>query len=381
MPMQPTPPRQRGVATMFIALVLVILSLLIAYYGANSAIFDQRMAANHVRAKQAFLAAQAGVDRALAYMQAGGIDQNNDNVVDAVPLTALAAAGTPATYRAAFCAADAATGACPAAPGALACAAPTPLTRTQVFSCGWSDDNSAVHKITQVIAGTPATPNGNAPPAPLIALGNANLLVGGASIMNFFNDLNVWSGQSFLGQSNTGKSFIRNLATNPSPSAAFDYRNTGNSPACNNPPSGYVCSTQGSTTGHDVIEGDPNLAGLTSDTLFEASYGTTKTNFRDNVAGYRVDLTNTLANADSTSIASLSGKKNMSLWVEGNASIDGTIGTPTEPVVLIVNGNLSLGPTRSSTAWCSSPATFRPTARPRCSAHSPWVATPPPRAT
>lgn len=337
------PVNQRGVASMMVALVLVVLSLLVAYYGANSAIIDQRMAANHVRAKQAFVAAQAGLDRALAYMQVGGVDQNNDNIVDNVPITALAASGTPATYRASYCAENAVNIVCPVAPGNPVCGAPALFTRVQVVSCGWSDDNTAVHKITQLISGTPATPNGGSPPVPLVARGNADLLVGGASVLNYFNDLTVWSGQSFLGQSNTGKTFIRNIATNPSPSSSDSYRNTGNSPACNNPPTGYVCATQGATTGHDVIVGDPNLANLTVDQFFEANFSTTKSNFRDNVAGHRVDLTGTLANANSTSISSLTGKKNMALWVEGNGSIDGTIGTASEPVVLIVNGNLSLG--------------------------------------
>lgn len=335
--------RQLGFGTLVMSFVLLIVAVLIVYYSAATAINEQRLAANQVRTKQAFAAAQAGLDHALDYMKYGGIDRNNDGVADTITNLTLGTTNGPAKYRVSYCDTGSTPPPCPTTPAALTCTAPSSLTRVLVFSCGWSDDDSAIQKVTQVISGTPGTPSGGTPPVPLISLGTANLLVGGASILNYFNDLTSWSGATFLGQSNTGKTFVRDTSTNPTPSPTFDYRNVGNSPGCNNPPSGYVCSTQGSDIGHDVIEGDPNLASLTSDALFQASFGTTKANYRDYVAAWRVDLTGTLANPNSTNVSSLNGKSDMALWVQGNASIDGTIGTATKPVILIVDGNLSLG--------------------------------------
>lgn len=335
--------KQRGIGSLLMAVVLLVLSILLAYYAASGAITEQRLAANQVRTKQAFMAAQAGIEQALEYMKNGGADKNGDGQADALTAVTL---GGAATYRAAYCDAAITPPACPSAPGALTCTGPaaTSLTRLQVWSCGWSDDQSSVQRVTQHVIGTPATAGGSTPPVPLITLGSANLLVGGASILNYENDLTTWSGQSFQGQSNTGKTFIRDTSVYPVPDPNFNVRNVGNSPACNNPPTGYVCSTQGSTTGHDVIEADQNLASLGVNGLFSASFGTDQTTYRDNVASWRVNLTNnTVPNTNSTDINSIYGKKDTAIWVEGNGTIDGVVGSASAPVVLIVNGNLSLG--------------------------------------
>ena len=50
---------------------------------------------------------------------------------------------------------------------------------------------------------------------PLVTRGVTNFLTGGASVFNYFNDLTVWSGGSMLGQSNTGKTFIRDVVGHP----------------------------------------------------------------------------------------------------------------------------------------------------------------------
>ena len=65
--------------------------------------------------------------------------------------------------------------------------------------------------------------------------------------------------------------------------------------------------------------------------------------YRDTVATYKVDLNNTLTGEDSTSIGSITGKTDSVIWVEGNASGLGNIGTADHPVVLVVNGNLDFG--------------------------------------
>lgn len=335
--------KQRGIGSLLMAVVLLVLSILLAYYAASGAITEQRLAANQVRTKQAFMAAQAGIEQALEYMKNGGVDKNGNGQADALTAVTL---GGGAAYAVAYCDAAITPPACPAAPGALTCTGPaaTSLTRMQVWSCGWSDDQSSVQRVTQLVMGTPATAGGSSPPVPLITLGSANLLVGGASILNYENDLTTWSGQSFQGQSNTGKTFIRDTSVYPVPDPNFNVRNVGNSPACNNPPTGYVCSTQGSTTGHDVIEADQNLASMGVDGLFAASFGTNQTNYRDNVASWRVNLTNnTVPNTNSTNINSIYGKGDTAIWVEGNGTIDGVVGSANAPVVLIVNGNLSLG--------------------------------------
>lgn len=317
------------------------------------------MAANYVRAKQAAKAAQAGIDVAVDHVKTNGFPTaTGTHLLTSSPLVS---SGTSAVYKVALCPTTItnmlntinSTVPNPTPDdvdatflSSIGCTFPSAASLTpsmQALSIGWSDDETAVQIATQIIQGTPGTGGGKLPPLPLTARGNADLLVGGASIMNFFNDLTVWSGGTFFGQSMTGKSFVRNINTNPTPSSSFDYRNTGNSPACNNPPSGYVCSTQGSTTGHDVVQGDTNLSGLTVADLFQSNFQTTQENYRDTVAAHRIDLNNGLTNEHSTDINSAYGKKNTSIYVNGDVTIDGTIGEAGAPVILVVNGNLSLG--------------------------------------
>lgn len=351
----------RGYTTLIMSMVLLLLTVLVAYYASGSALLEQRMSANQMRSKQAFAAAQAGIEQALDYMKNGGICKTtacqgtavggaNATTPDVVTPASL---NSNAVYRVAYCSATVTPPACPTdvpTPNAFAasCTYPVSFTKVTAFSCGWSDDHAAVHRIVIGISGTPAIPAGKSPPAPLLSIGTANLLTGGATIMNYFNDLTVWSGANFLGQSMTGKTFIRDTVNYPTPVTSVDYRNTGSSPACNNPPTGYVCSTQGSTTGFDVIQGDTSLSTLTADTLFQGSFGTSQGTWRDTVAQYSIDLNHTLANPTSTDINSLysstinSNDSIKSIWIEGNASITGTVGSASNPKIIIVNGDLSL---------------------------------------
>jgi hypothetical protein len=55
-------------------MVLLFVVALVAAYTARNLVFDQRMSANHLRATQAFEAAEAGLDWALAMLNGGRID-------------------------------------------------------------------------------------------------------------------------------------------------------------------------------------------------------------------------------------------------------------------------------------------------------------------
>lgn len=355
------PLRQRGFTTLVTTLVLLLLTVLVAYYTAAGAIMEQRMAANQVRSKQALLAAQAGIDQALDHMKKGGICQTTAcqntatggaNATTPDLLTPVGFSASSSTYKVAYGSPTVALPVCPSSSSAAFPPAgftyPSTFEQVMIYSCGWSDDSTAVHRITVIAAGTRTQPS-NPNPVPLISLGTANLLTGGVSILNYFNDMTIWTGASMLGQSATGKTFIRDTTTAIVPDPTFNYRNTGNSPSCNNPPTGYVCSTKGSTIGLDVIQGDTNLSTLTVPQLFQGVMGAPEATWRDTVAAYRIDLTGTLTNADSTSISFLnsaafnSSDSNGSVWVEGSTSISGTVGSANAPKIIVINGDLTLG--------------------------------------
>lgn len=336
---------QRGVATIFVTIVLLLAVALISLYTINSAVMEQRLSANQVRAKQALAAANAGLDHALAYIRNGGLDHSNAGTVDTVTSNTLtSSSGTASYYKVAYRkSTESPTVSCPSAhtDSFSSDTTITDLTKVSAVACGWSDDDSAVQRIVQLLSATPAT--GGSISTPVITKGTTNLLTGGASVLNYFNDLTVWSGGSLLGQSNTGKTFIRDVATNPTASTSDNYRNTGNSPACNNPPVGYECSTQGSTLGHDTVGGDTNLSSLSAAGFFQYFMGQTPTNYRDNVATWVVDLNSTLTGENATSISSITNMTNNVIWVEGSTSLPGNVGTQAKPVVLVINGDLDLG--------------------------------------
>lgn len=334
-------------STLFIVLILLLLSSLVVFYASRTAISEQRVSGNEIRTKQAYAAAEAGANDALAKFAVGGVD------LTAIQTSTLYVSGQrPSYYQALYCSPAAYTGStAPSCPKAhttnISCTAPTTTeTRTPlIFACGWSDDDLAVIRILQKASGTPSTAGSIT--SPVVTKGATNLLVGGASIFNYFNDLTVWAGGDVPIQSNTGKTFIRDVSTDPAATSADTstaYRTTGNSPACNNPPAHYTCSTDGNNLGPDAIINDTALSSLTSDQFFTQFMGSSPTTYRDRTATYKVDLNNTLTGEDSTSINSISGKQDAVIWVEGNASnLPTTIGSATHPVVLVVNGNLDLG--------------------------------------
>lgn len=67
-------PRERGVATLVIVMLLFFVVALTAAYAARNLVFEQRTAANQLRSTQAFEAAEAGAEWALALLNAGRID-------------------------------------------------------------------------------------------------------------------------------------------------------------------------------------------------------------------------------------------------------------------------------------------------------------------
>ncbi|KJK26168.1 hypothetical protein UB46_01215 [Burkholderiaceae bacterium 16] len=335
--------------------VILLLAVgLIVLYTNRAAIMEQRLSANEIRTKQAFAAANAGLDQALAYMRKGGIDQDKNGVVDVItPNTLTSTNGNPSYYKALYCdPLDIPYTNCPTThTGAMSCTlppagqpqpvVPMDLSRVAILSCGWSDDDSSVQRIAQLGGFTPSV--GGTISTPLTSRGTANLLTGGATILNYFNDLTVWSGGDLLGQSNTGKTFIRNEVTNPTASLNDPYRTVGNSPSCNNPPTGYQCSTQGSTLGHDTVSADTRLSSLSQDGFFQYFFGQTPVAYRDSTATWVVDPAGALTTSNSTNLNSIVNMQDNTIWVQGNASLPGDIGTQDHPVVLIVNGDLDMG--------------------------------------
>jgi len=348
--------RQHGSATLVVSLILLIASTMMVLYTARSSFVEQRVSANEIRAKQAFAAAQAGHDHALAYMNDGGVRHGANPVPPAVPNADIiipvnmtdGGNESGAIYRVAFCdPAETVVGACPVAiptpanfstqvcvnAGGAASLLPFYSREARVISCGWSDDGAARHLVTSIVKGSPVlgTPLTN----PLTTKGSVGLN-GNVSVSNFYNNLTVWAGGILNKTSATGTTFIRDpdiaipaLPDMNDPASWATYPEAPEPGSCNNP-GVYACSTSQAVRGPDVIENDTTLSNMTDNQLFEAVMGLPPADYETTVP-------------TQTNPASLDGLKGEVIWVDGGTALDGDIGTRLEPVVIVVDGDTSIG--------------------------------------
>lgn len=71
-----TPRRLRGAATLVVVMVLFFIMMLVTAYANRSLIFEQKTSANQYRSTQAFEAAEAGLEWALAMLNQGLVDED-----------------------------------------------------------------------------------------------------------------------------------------------------------------------------------------------------------------------------------------------------------------------------------------------------------------
>ena len=71
---RPGPSAQRGAAALIVVMLLFFIISLVAAYAGRNLIFEQRTSTNQYRATQAFEAAEAGLEWALAMLNGGRVD-------------------------------------------------------------------------------------------------------------------------------------------------------------------------------------------------------------------------------------------------------------------------------------------------------------------
>lgn len=310
------PHRQRGAIALFMTVIILLAVTLTVIFTARTASMEQRMSANEVRAKQAANAAQAGLERAVAYVQGGG--------TDVTQLFSANFATDGMTYRARLWDPDpdAAPPQCPENPAAMGTNNPDSTRSTLIYSCGWSDDLSARKVVTMLVQAGPSV--GYPPTNPLISKGSVDTN-GRARVFNLFNNLTIWTGGVLDVTGNPGNTFVRNPDF-PRPDISDPLPNE---PANCGVHTAYVCTTDANVTGPDMIHSDLSLSSLTSDEFFENFMGLSKADYRNTVATVKQP------NDD------LSNVGGQVIWIDGNpsVSIGGQIGTRTNPVILVINGD------------------------------------------
>lgn len=371
--------RQRGIGTLLVAVVLLLLVMVLIATVSRTMVVEQRMSANQVRAKQAHEAAQAGIDAAMTYLITPpfGSDHDNDGMADTAAddtdsggdaATHLVNGSLPnnsASYSVAFCHPNdnVAAIACNDTAGtrpecnhldnnapAGAIPEPTFLNTPLIVACGWSDDGIAKKMIRQGVSTVPAL--ADPPTNPFIAKGGINVS-GSATVTNFYNTLTIWTGQAITGIGSSGKTYIRNPAV-PQPSAT---QAPPRPPPTSNGACGgldcYIKTSESTVIGPDVIANDASLNNLTDTQMFTNFTGAASlVTYRERVSVRTINgaQARTLGEDRSVQgeaivIQNVSDEDAVTPGVTGgNITLSNrTLGTREKPVVLIINDNWTGG--------------------------------------
>lgn len=278
--------RQRGVVTLTISTGVLLASTLMTMYASKSAQVEHKIYNNDYTAKQAFEAAEAGLEYGLKYLETNKasilVDADNDGAIDSTNANVSNTQTNNSTYAVTF---------------SNPIQSDTSLIKISVS--GISKDGKNTKKITQLVKYYPILDNLKMPKVPFTSKGPVDLQ-GDPAITNMESPVAVWSGEG--------------VVTN---GAADIVNSTGN-----NDPSG-------------LVENDINLKNISEDDLFTNYFGNNKNKVRQNASNFY-----TFTNDEDA----IDGVENTFLWFNGDLSLTGntTIGTITKPVLLIVDGNLDM---------------------------------------
>jgi Tfp pilus assembly protein PilX len=326
---QPDLNRQGGAATLLTALVLLIGITLVTLTTSKTVLVETQMAADNYRTAQAVAAANYAMDYGVNYFNNGGFDQVNngtgaagsDGVVDAITVPNLASADGLQTTTATLTFNNATTTRC----------APTAVTMKNglITATGFSDDGLASRTITQCVVPLGILRN-DGPKQPLVAQGNV-ALTGNAKIINRYTNTTIWSGDDVsIGSSSSMATYIKNPAAGSLTQAQLlSTDETSNT---------QLVSNRNLGNGLDIIDKDPSLGTLVGLDFFKNFFNADS---RAEVKAMAEDIGQSytaMSNAITTPV------KTGLIWVEGNQTMNGgTIGSLTDPAIVVVNGDLTLG--------------------------------------
>jgi len=318
--------REKGAATLVTAIVLMVVMLGISFYTSETVITEKKVVANDYRAKQAFNSAQAGLDYGIAYARTG-VDQDDNSVVDLSVGSGATSAIGQGSYSVTLT--DISTSA--------------DMSLIRVDSQGFSDDNLVQRDVSVLIGEVPVLPN--PPSLPVVARSNINT-TGNLQIYNHFENLNVWTGAD-LDSWGSSDTYVRDPdwsgfagdTWDGTPADLERHLTATNNTVVDIP---SIQSTTKNTRGPDVIDGDTNLGTLSGSEFIENFFGTDIEGLT-NKAGESY----TSGTFGSASWADMTGIVYLNDGTDGptgtfQISSNGTIGSPSSPVILVVDGDIRL---------------------------------------
>lgn len=320
--------RQRGVATLVTSVVLMLAVFGISYVVSEIVINEKQTVANDLRAKEAFHAAQAGIEygRTLA----------DDTSSCGAPLSAPVVLDS-GTFTVEVCTVSGAVG------------------LYTIHAAGWSKDRSVKRTINAAIGRLPA--DVNPPNVPIVAKGGLGL-TGNVKAVNNLEPLTVWTGKEF-GINGSANTYI-----------SLD-GNTNQLSSIKNPGGDNVY-------GPDVITGDENLKNASVEDILQSffnvssvasfssgsnqlsdtgsynvedqsSYGQRFTFYSATDATFDSPVNGTIPESAFEGWENDTGRDISSLEAEADipsvnvnlSSRDAYLGTPSNPVLIVVNGTLT----------------------------------------
>ncbi len=387
---------QRGLATLVVVMLLFFLVALVAAYASRNLIFEQRTSANQYRSTQALEAAEAGMQWTLAMLNGGRINDSCSPVVDETKNTfrarvintidekrqhgLIAVAPSTVSTFVPRCTFDAGSGQwaclCGAAIGSALPAvignAPMPFFRILFDTVPGRTDVLKVQSVgctrpdTSCLSpATPQAPDGDAMAivTALVTLrsGLSTVPAGAVTAEGAING----------GASAAGKGPL--TAVNTDPGNAKFSGTDGVTFIAGDAVTGYVIpvTLPGSASSESLRGDEPSLQNLTdrvgppartkSDRLFSMVFGMWPDTYQSQPSLVQA---NCAGGCSAATVNSLAKKyPGHVLWLNGNLTVDGNIGSlpvggaaldptteslastevaPSGPVILIVNGNISL---------------------------------------
>lgn len=287
--------QQHGAATLIITVLLLVMSTLIIIFAANYGVMQDKTVANINRSRQAFQAADAGLEFGINYLQ-----QNYTTVIASpsggyISYTNASLTNVTLANNSRF----SVTYSNPVANN---------YTLIRITSVGTSDDGTATRTVVQDVSRGSLLLS--PPNFPLVSKGNVSMS-GNAEVTNTSNNTTIISAStvSMSGNSHT----ILSGGTSSGP--------------------GNIQS--------DVQQNSSTLANFSQEDFFANYFGSSTSVVKSNVAHH-------YSNSSSANYtATLSGMTGTSIWIDqigGTATINGNavIGSAANPVLLIVNGSFSL---------------------------------------
>jgi len=342
--------RQKGAATLLVAVMLVIGATIIAVMASKTVLMETKNTANNYRTSQAMSAASGAMERGVAYFMANGFDADGNGVVDYGTGDNVA---NPVIFT------------CDAAATAAIANAVTPFSfdnvdgnqttfsqfyfdntvasvdmkRGTIVAQGWSDDCTAIRTIEQKVGVVGVFKPGASPEQAWVSKAGVGVN-GTGTIINRYTNTNVWAGGSYGGPSAAYDTYIR-----PSNTETADYTDTeldSDNSALNT----QKVSDRNSGIGIDVITDDAFLASKTASQL-DANLNSTANNqffdmyFSETKQGIKGMARNAGQLITGGSIPA--GTTGL-VWYEGDLSLD-SLGSIDTPLTLIVNGDLTINGT------------------------------------